>query len=176
MLRKAFMAMTVLIAAAVLFGTGRTMLQRGGLVGLAQARWCFLIAVLAIGPGLVANVMLKDNWGRARPRQVVEFGGTKHFTPPLVPARECARNCSFVSGEASSAFVPFFAAALLLPQFRRVAHCGAGLAVGARRGPDPDLAGRPLPERHPVCRHLHGADGERAAHPAHRPLAEANAG
>jgi lipid A 4'-phosphatase len=135
-LRKTFMAMTVLIAAAVLFGTGRTIWQRGGLVGLAQARWCFLAAMLAVGPGLVANVILKDNWGRARPRQIVEFGGTKQFTPPLVPAGECARNCSFVSGEASSAYAPFFAAALLLPQFRLALIAGgvlSGLAAGIIR-------------------------------------------
>jgi lipid A 4'-phosphatase len=135
-LRKVFMCLSVLIAAAVLFGTGRTILQRGGLVGLAQARWCFLAAMLAVGPGLVANVIFKDNWGRARPRQVVEFGGTKQFTPPLVPARECAKNCSFVSGEASSAYAPFFAAALLLPQFRLVLIAGgtlSGLAAGLIR-------------------------------------------
>ncbi len=82
----------------------------------------------------MANVVLKDNWGRARPRSVVEFGGTKHFTPALIPASECSRNCSFVSGEASSAFVPFFAAALLLlPQLRRTLF-GAGLAAGFGAG------------------------------------------
>jgi lipid A 4'-phosphatase len=135
-LRSAFMLLTVVISAAVLFGTGRTIWQQGGLVGLAQARWCFLAAMLAIGPGLVANVILKDNWGRARPRHVVEFGGTKHFTPPLVPVSECARNCSFVSGEASSAYAPFFAAALLLPQFRVALIAGgalSGLAAGLIR-------------------------------------------
>ena len=88
---------------------------------------------MAVGPGLVANVVLKDNWGRARPRSVVEFGGTKHFTPALIPAGECARNCSFVSGEASSAFVPFFAAALSPPQFRRMLF-GAGLVIGLAAG------------------------------------------
>lgn len=135
-LRNAFMAITVAVAASVLFGTCRTIWQRGALIGLAQARWCFLAAMLAIGPGLVANVIFKDNWGRARPRQVVEFGGKKQFTPPLVPARECARNCSFVSGEASSAFAPFFAAALLLPQVRiTLLASGAfmGLAAGLIR-------------------------------------------
>ena len=43
------------------------------------------------------------NWGRARPANVGEFGGTAAFTPPLWPADECLRNCSFVSGEASGA-------------------------------------------------------------------------
>jgi lipid A 4'-phosphatase len=45
--------------------------------------------------------VLKEHWGRARPAQV--FSGEAEFTPPFVIADECARNCSFVSGEASSA-------------------------------------------------------------------------
>ena len=72
---------------------------------LDLARCWFLVAVLVVGPGLVANSIFKDNWGRARPREVVELGGTKPFTPPLLPATSCSRNCSFVSGEASSMFV-----------------------------------------------------------------------
>lgn len=133
LLRDMFVGLTAIIGVVIAVGLLRTLRERGRIFGLAQARWWFLIAVLAVGPGLVANVVLKDNWGRARPRSVVEFGGTKHFTPALIPARECARNCSFVSGEASSAFVPFFAAALLLPQFRR-ALFGAGLAAGFGAG------------------------------------------
>src|SRR5262245_61682414 len=31
---------------------------------LARAEWPFLAACLAAGPGLVANLVLKDNWGR----------------------------------------------------------------------------------------------------------------
>jgi lipid A 4'-phosphatase len=133
LLRDLFVAVTVVIGIAIAVGLVRTLRERGKIFGLAQARWWFLIAVLAVGPGLVANVVLKDNWGRARPRTVIEFGGKKHFTPALIPATECARNCSFVSGEASSAFVPFFAAALLLPQFRRTLFC-AGLVVGLGAG------------------------------------------
>jgi lipid A 4'-phosphatase len=133
LLRDMFVAVTVIIGIAIAVGLVRTLRERGKIFGLAQARWWFLIAVLAVGPGLVANVVLKDNWGRARPRTVIEFGGKKHFTPAMIPTTECARNCSFVSGEASSAFVPFFAAALLLPQFRRTL-LGAGLAVGLSAG------------------------------------------
>jgi lipid A 4'-phosphatase len=47
------------------------------------------------------NGILKEHWGRARPEQV--FGGEAEFTAPLVIADECARNCSFVSGEAAAA-------------------------------------------------------------------------
>jgi lipid A 4'-phosphatase len=46
-----------------------------------------------------------------------------------VPSRECPRNCSFVSGEASAMFAPFFALAFLLPQYR-MGLLAAGLATG----------------------------------------------
>ena len=171
-LRKVFMALTVIIAAAVLFGAGRTIWERGGLVGLAQARWCFLAAMLAIGPGLVANVILKDNWGRARPRQVVEFGGTKQFTPPLVPVRECVRNCSFVSGEASVRLCAVLRRGAAPSAIPLCADRGRR-AVRLRRRSHQDEPGRPLSERRAVRRHLHGADRERAPHPLHRALARA---
>jgi lipid A 4'-phosphatase len=63
--------------------------------------WGWVAAVYLVGPGLLVNGVLKNHWGRARPAQV--FGGEAEFTPPFVIADECARNCSFVSGEASSA-------------------------------------------------------------------------
>ncbi len=47
----------------------------------------------------------------------MEFGGTKAFTPPLVIAGQCPRNCSFVSGEAASTYSVFYAGAALVPQW-----------------------------------------------------------
>jgi lipid A 4'-phosphatase len=132
-LRDAFRLFTALAVAAVVVGAVRSVRAHGGLVGLAQARWWFLAATFAVGPGLVANVVLKDHWGRARPRQTVEFGGTKAFSPPLVPASECPRNCSFVSGEASATYIPFFAAALLLPGARITLIVG-GIVAGTAAG------------------------------------------
>lgn len=134
--RKAFMGVFLLIAIAAVVTTVRVVAAQRRWIGLEQARCCFLIAVLVVGPGVVANLVLKDNLGRARPRDVVEFGGSKAFTPPLVPSRECPRNCSFVSGEASSMFAAFFALALLLPQHRRgllVAGLASGILAGAVR-------------------------------------------
>ncbi len=61
----------------------------------------FVVAALAVGPGLVVNVGFKDNWGRARPRDVTEFAGSKQFTAALVPTDQCERNCSFVAGHPS---------------------------------------------------------------------------
>lgn len=131
--RKIFMAIFLFIAFATLIVSIRVYLAERKWFGHEQARCWFMIAVLFVGPGIVANLVLKDNLGRARPRDVIEFGGTKAFTPPLVPSSECPRNCSFVSGEASSMFAAFFALALLLPQYR-LALLATGLTAGILAG------------------------------------------
>jgi lipid A 4'-phosphatase len=57
-----------------------------------------------IGCGLIANFYFKDNWGRARPINIQEFGGEKTYTQPFIISDQCERNCSWISGEASAAF------------------------------------------------------------------------
>ena len=47
--------------------------------------------------------------------QIIEFGGSLHFSPPNELADFCTRNCSFVSGEVSGATVT--ALAILLIRF-----------------------------------------------------------
>jgi lipid A 4'-phosphatase len=64
----------------------------------------FLLIALILGPGLVVNQVFKENWGRARPREVQEFGGINRYSPPLTLSKECDGNCSFVSGHAAGAF------------------------------------------------------------------------
>src|SRR5262245_65073304 len=39
----------------------------------------FLIATMALAPGLLVSVLLKDLWGRPRPIVVTQFGGDQHF-------------------------------------------------------------------------------------------------
>jgi lipid A 4'-phosphatase len=80
-------------------------LMRGRLAQTPWRLWAFITTLYVTGPGLLVNVLLKQNWGRARPATVVEFGGTKLFTPPFEIAGQCSKNCSFVSGEAASAAV-----------------------------------------------------------------------
>jgi membrane-associated PAP2 superfamily phosphatase len=63
----------------------------------------FAVAALALGPGLVVNLLFKSLWGRARPVQIDQFGGDAAFTPAWVISDACQSNCSFVSGEGSSA-------------------------------------------------------------------------
>lgn len=65
----------------------------------------FLTGAFAIGPGIVVNLILKEHWGRSRPEAMEAFGGKAQYTSPWWPWGECATNCSFVSGEASTAMV-----------------------------------------------------------------------
>jgi lipid A 4'-phosphatase len=135
-LREAFSALYLGAIALCLIGLVQTWRGQPQWLRLDRRRWLFLAACLAAGPGLVANLVLKDQWGRARPRQTVEFGGAKAFTPPLVMSDQCRRNCSFVSGEASSTFATFYAAAALVPQWSAglvIAGTIGGLATGLVR-------------------------------------------
>ena len=93
-------------------------LTRRPLCGLDRNALIFILIATTLGPGLIVNAGLKDNWGRARPYQVEQFGGAKQFTPPLVPTDQCARNCSFASGHAALAF-SMVSFAFLLPAGRR---------------------------------------------------------
>lgn len=70
----------------------------------------FIILAVALGPGLIVNTLLKDHLGRARPNELVEYGGQYAFTQPWQPG-PAAPNSSFPSGHAAIAF------ALLLPWF-----------------------------------------------------------
>jgi lipid A 4'-phosphatase len=63
----------------------------------------FAAALYLLGPGLLVDVLLKPLWGRARPAQVTDFGGSLAFTPPHVLSLQCTRNCSFVAGEMAGA-------------------------------------------------------------------------
>lgn len=89
----------------------------------------FMFAVLGLGPGLVVNAVFKEHWGRARPRDIVEFGGTRTFTPAFVISDQCERNCSFVSGHASLPFA-FAALGFLLRRRRWAVYAGAAAFGG----------------------------------------------
>jgi lipid A 4'-phosphatase len=91
----------------------------------------FLLVSYALGPGLITNGILKPVWGRARPVSIEQFGGQKHFTPWWQPGGECDRNCSFVSGDASSLTWLLAPASVTPPAIRPVALAGAAvIAVG----------------------------------------------
>jgi lipid A 4'-phosphatase len=90
----------------------------------------FLIATMAIGPGLVVNLGLKDHAHRPRPSHTREFGGASEFRPWYSFDGDCRTNCSFVSGEGSEAFWMVAPASLAPPPLRVFAIAGA-LLFGA---------------------------------------------
>lgn len=71
-------------------------------VGAKVVGYVFLVLIL--GAGLVVNGVLKNGFGRARPRNIVQFGGQQQFTPAFALSKACAANCSFSSGDGSGAF------------------------------------------------------------------------
>jgi len=122
----------LIVAPAVLALVGKLVMpSRRALIGGRAA--LLMLVTLALGPGVLANLVLKDYWGRARPLDVVEFGGTYPFIPWWDPRGDCRINCSFVAGEPSGAFWTLAPAALTPPQWRLLAYGGA-LAFGAAVG------------------------------------------
>jgi membrane-associated phospholipid phosphatase len=79
------------------------------------------------------NGILKMFWGRPRPRMLSEFGGTYDFQAWSDLSGTCFNNCSFVSGEASSAFA-VFALAALVPSPWRYTAMGAAIVYGVSVG------------------------------------------
>jgi membrane-associated PAP2 superfamily phosphatase len=123
---------TLLVLPAVLAILGKLIWPRRRMLIEARAA-VFLIATLALGPGLLTNVVLKDHWGRARPIDVRQFGGDYRFTSWWDPRGDCPDNCSFIAGEPSGAFWTLAPAALAGPELLPLAY-GAALAFGVGIG------------------------------------------
>lgn len=85
----------------------------------ARRGWCLLLG-FALGPGLLINGVLKSLWGRPRPVHIQPFGGDVGYEPVWRISEACASNCSFVSGESSSA-AWMVAVLVLVPARWRVA-------------------------------------------------------
>jgi lipid A 4'-phosphatase len=109
-------------------------LSKRSLCAIDGRKVVYLLLVLVLGAGLIVNAGLKDNFGRARPRDIAEFGGGKAFTPAFVIAPECDRNCSFSAGDSAGAF---FSLAFILASGRKrgisTAGVGFGVLVSASR-------------------------------------------
>lgn len=66
------------------------------------------ILTLAIGSGLIIHAVFKENWGRPRPKQIVEFGGTESFSPFYQPRFSSSLPAkSFPAGHPSMGFYFF---------------------------------------------------------------------
>jgi membrane-associated PAP2 superfamily phosphatase len=107
---------------------------------IVKSKWewhrYFLVIVLTavIGPGLLVNGIVKNYWGRPRPRQIQEFGGQWQYRQVYQPGVPW-KGKSFPCGHCTMGYL--FCTLLV---FRRknawLAYLGAtsGLAVGSRLG------------------------------------------
>jgi lipid A 4'-phosphatase len=96
----------------------------------------FLLMTLALGPGVLVNVALKEHWGRPRPIDVAQFGGTETYVSWWDPRGDCPKNCSFVSGDVAGSYWTLAPAALAPPAWRTLAYAGAvaaGIAMSLLR-------------------------------------------
>ena len=83
-----------------------------------------------VGAGLIVNGILKPHSGRPRPIYTELFGGDLPFAPAGKFTGICDSNCSFVSGEASSAAI-LICLATLAPQRWRIPFIIAAVAFFA---------------------------------------------
>jgi lipid A 4'-phosphatase len=90
----------------------------GGLSGVLHRidlrAWGFALLTVVIANGAIVSSLLKAYVGRARPANITEFGGTAAFSPAWQVTDQCARNCSFSSGEVAMAASLAIAAVVLL--------------------------------------------------------------
>lgn len=94
----------------ILLWSYRRLTKRGALRPRGREFAC-LFLVLALGPGLIVNLGLKANWGRARPVDLVQFGGTQEFSPAFVLSDQGGG--SFPSGHVAAAAWLFMAVLLV---------------------------------------------------------------
>lgn len=127
-LRNVFLALPY-VAIAVLIGTCiHSYSRRGGAWKTPRIEsGIAALLSLALGCGLLVNLLLKEFSGRPRPRDTTIFGGSLDFVQAGSFAGGCLRNCSFISGEASSAGWLFCLIFILPPRWRLV--LGVPLAI-----------------------------------------------
>lgn len=92
-----------------------------------------LVITMALGPGLLVNGILKQEWGRPRPVHVEDFGGKDLYRPWYETDGTCPGNCSFVSGEGALGFWLTAPASLVPGPLGALAMVGA-VAFGATAG------------------------------------------
>jgi lipid A 4'-phosphatase len=117
----------------------------GWLMAHAQSRWqawrlplAFVVIAGVLGPGIVVNWVFKENWQRARPYQVENFGGAQKFSRAAVPSDQCDNNCSFVSGHVACGVFLVSLGLVHRRRQRRWAAAGvvSGLVIGFSRMAD----------------------------------------
>lgn len=135
-LREAGETITLVAAAAVVLAVLLKMLWPRRRMLIDGRATLFLASTLLLGPFLIVNLLLKDQWGRPRPWMVEEFGGDLVFQPVWLISDQCGHNCSFVSGETAGSFWLLALAALAPACWRPAAYalvCAFAATIGVYR-------------------------------------------
>jgi lipid A 4'-phosphatase len=91
----------VVIGVALIAAWAVARLRRVQTPRITGRRLLFLLLLLALIPGVLVNLVLKEHWGRARPVQLETFGGSRAFTPAFVISNQ--GGSSFPSGHVAAA-------------------------------------------------------------------------
>ena len=85
----------------------------------------------ALGILILVNLVLKNYWGRERPGDIIDFGGSGFFSPWYEPSNACNTNCSFVSGDASVGFsmIILYLITKNIVYFYVTLFCGASIGL-----------------------------------------------
>jgi len=70
----------------------------------------FVVLFLALGPGLLVNLVFKEHWGRPRPKEMIQYDGSYRYHKVWQPGA-AKGNSSFPSGHAAIGFfmmAPYF--------------------------------------------------------------------
>ncbi len=113
-------------ALAVLSGS----LRSERLARRRRSAMAILLAV-ALGPGVLVNMILKDHWGRPRPVQIEEFGGRQIYRDAWIRGQP-GRGKSFPCGHSSAGY--FFTIFFLLARRRHPARARAWLVFAVVYG------------------------------------------
>lgn len=98
-------------------------------IGVNLGRSLVPLITYGLGVGLIVNMFLKDNFGRARPRDTFGLGGDQPLSAAWELSEACASNCSFTSGEAAGAMA-MLSLAYLIPAGHRIKRRVAQILLG----------------------------------------------
>lgn len=90
----------------------------------------YILLVIALGPGVVVNLVVKDHWGRPRPVHVQRFGGQYEYVPPVKIGHTPEK--SFVCGHCSVGYT--FFVLYFLSQNHKAMYFGLTLALAWTMG------------------------------------------
>ena len=87
-----------------------------------------MVLTLVVGAGMITNLGFKGHWGRPRPKQIVEFGGTHAYRPFWKPDFHTKNDPqkSFPSGHVAMGFY-FLSLCLIGKRYRSKALFRTGL-------------------------------------------------